>query len=294
MCSSPGWGTSITHEHSPCGCQERASWPAWQIFLLLQFNLLLQLQKFFFLKKGNRNAEVFYGSVSVCGSAQGSGCGVGWGAAVCHPLGKGNKSYVLRALDCRSTAKDSLAAPCASGKVLPGYSQSREGRMTPGFLVWSFLSNWLFWFFPTCCSERLFLKKILWFSPSDNNLLDGAQLPSVSLLTGVIKWCCRLASALMQFFNYLLSVEGWFQWVVGTLWGEQKRRNVLLLNVSSSKGLIWPGRSSLGKVWWTWRQGWLGKGLWPWQGVVRVLGLFKADLTGYFPHFVSLCSFGYH
>lgn len=88
---------------------------------------------------------------------------------------------------------------------------SREGRTTPGFLAWGFLPNWLVWvcFFPTSCPEKFFLKKIPWFSPSVSNLLDEAQLPSVSVMTGVIKRCCRLASGLMWvFFNYLLSIEG--------------------------------------------------------------------------------------
>lgn len=180
-------------------------------------------------------------------------------------------------LTAETRAKDSLAAPCANGKVLPGWDWSREGRTTPRFLLWGFLSNWLFWFWfsPTSCSERLFLRKIPWFHPSASNLLDGAQLPSVSLMTGVIKWCSRLASGLMWFFNYLLSIEGWFQ-LVGTLWGEQRRRNVLLLNMSSHKGLMWPGRISLGKVWWTWRRCLLGKGLWPWQGGVRTLWVIQS------------------
>lgn len=43
------------------------------------------------------------------------------------------------------------------------------------------------------------LKKTPCFSPSDNNLRDGAQLPNVSLtlMTAVMKRCCRLASGLM-------------------------------------------------------------------------------------------------
>lgn len=90
---------------------------------------------------------------------------------------------------------------------------SREGRITGGFLLVGLPVKlgvlFLVYFFSLLATLKdSSLKKIPWFSPSDNNPRDGAQLPSVSLtlMTAVIKRCCRLASVLMQFFNYLLSI----------------------------------------------------------------------------------------